>query len=580
MKPVIYQLFPRLFGNSKPMQVLGGTLEENGCGKFNDITAKALKEISQLGATHVWYTGILSHATCSDYSEYGLPASHPFITKGRAGSPYAIRDYYDVDPDLSENVGARIKEFRALIQRTHRAGLKVIIDFVANHVARQYKSNLRPAEKPDIGANDNHAYAFSPLNDFYYLPNHIFYPPEFAEPFGPDIQVEADPLAYSENPARVTGNDCLSPRPSINDWYDTVKLNYGLDIFSGEAFYEPKPPLWDKMKDILQYWAAIGVDGFRCDMAGMVPIPFWKYVIQEIKREFPDIVFIAEIYEPWRYVEFIEAGFDYLYDKEGLYNILRDIMQWGHPASKLSDHWKNLQGLDDRMLRFLETHDEIRLASDFFLKDPLKAAPGMLVVACMNNSPILIYNGQEVGEPAEGAAGFSGDDGRTSIFDYTCMPTLQLWVNQGKFDGKGLSESQHKLRTFYKELLNLSHRKAISQGQFYDLMWVNQHYPAPDTARIFAWLRHCSGEILLFISNFDSQNIHHFRLFVPLHALGVLQLDVNDDFALNPILSFPHRMDNQIEFKGYLAAYDGIEMSVPPCSASVFLLTQIKKENL
>jgi len=226
------------------------------------------------------------------------------------------------------------------------------------------------------------------------------------------------------------------------------------------------------------------------------------------------------------------------------------------------------------MLRFMETHDEIRLASKYFLSDPLKAIPGMLVTACLNKGPLLIYNGQEVGEPAEGAKGFSGDDGRTSIFDYTCMPALQKWVNSGKFDGRLLSEEQKTLRNFYKGLLSLAQKTAVAHGHFYDLMWVNQHYPAPDPSRIFAWLRHCNGEILLFISNFDSEHIQRFRLFIPLHAFGVLNLDVNDDFLLTPVFCFPDIDQTSFTFKGYLAAYDGIEFSVPASSASVFLISK------
>lgn len=574
MKIVIYQLFPRLFGNTELQTVSGGTLEENGCGKFNDISAKALEELKAFGATHIWYTGILSHATCTDYSEYGLPASHPLITKGRAGSPYAVRDYYDVDPDLAEDPAQQLEEFKALVTRTHRAGLKVIIDFVANHVARQYHSTLKPEHLPDLGENDDRTLGFSPNNDYYYLPGQTFYPPEFAEPFGPENPMDIDPLSYSENPARVTGNDCLSSRPSLFDWYDTVKLNYGYDIFTGQEHYEPITPLWFKMTHILLYWASLGVDGFRCDMAGMIPVPFWKFAISEVRKKFPNLLFIAEIYEPGRYAEYKGAGFDYLYDKVGLYNILHDILVWKHPALRISDHWKSLQGLDDHMLRFMETHDEIRLASKYFLSDPLKAIPGMLVTACLNKGPLLIYNGQEVGEPAEGATGFSGDDGRTSIFDYTCMPALQKWVNSGQFDGRLLSEDQKILRNFYKGLLSLAQKPAVANGHFYDLMWVNQHYPAPDPSRIFAWLRHCNGEILLFISNFDSEHSHRFRLFIPLHAFGVLNLDVNDDFLLTPVFCFPDIDQTSFTFKGYLAAYDGIEFSVPACSASVFLISK------
>ncbi|MGC8865188.1 MAG: alpha-amylase family glycosyl hydrolase [Bacteroidales bacterium] len=577
MKPIIYQLFPRLFGNKRPQTVVGGTLKDNGCGKFNDISSKALKALREFGATHVWYTGIVSHATCTDYSEYGLPASHPLVTKGRAGSPFAIRDYYDVDPDLAEKPARRLDEFIALVQRTHREGLKVIIDFVPNHVARQYQSIAKPTNVLDLGENDDPQFGFRPENDFYYLPGQTFYPPEFVEPFGPDWVLDVDPLSYYETPARVSGNDCMSARPSIYDWYDTVKLNYGYDIFSGQEHYDPMPPLWFKMRDILLFWASLGIDGFRCDMAGMVPVSFWKFAINEVRKKFPQTLFIAEIYEPWRYHNFLEAaGFDYVYDKEGLYNILRDIMQWGHSARRLSEHWKNLQGKDDRMLRFLETHDEIRLASRYFLGDAFKAVPGMLVTACMNMGPVLIYNGQEVGEPAEGATGFSGDDGRSSIFDYTCMPEMQKWVNEGKFDGKFLSESQKQLRNFYVSLLNLCQRQALANGQFYDLMWVNQHHPGPDPDKIFAWIRHNQEEKLLCIANFDTQHTHHFRLYIPIHAYGVMGLDVNDDFTLTPLLLQPSFEFEPFHFKGFIAAYDGIALSVPPSSGSVFILSKRK----
>ncbi|NPV35675.1 MAG: alpha-amylase [Bacteroidales bacterium] len=570
MKPVIYQLFPRLFGNSQPFKIQGGTIEDNGCGKFSDISSKALNQLKDMGITHVWYTGIFSHATCTDYSSIGLPATCPLITKGRAGSPYAVRDYYDVDPDLTIEPQNRMKEFRQLVQRTHKAGLKVLIDFIPNHVARQYHSLTKPNGVVDIGENDDPSVFFSPQNDFYYLPGQVFYAPEFVEPFGPDVLVDLDPCMYSEDPVRATGNDCFVARPSLTDWYDTVKLNYGVDPRSQQEFFDPMPPLWNKMRDILLHWAGLGIDGFRCDMAGMIPLPFWKYVIAEVKNRYPEILFIAEIYEPWRYKDFIYyAGFDYLYDKEGLYNILRDIMKWQHPAWKLSDHWKSLEGLDDRMLRFLENHDEIRLASSHFLGDPFKALPGMLLCVAMNRGPVMIYNGQEVGEPALGATGFSGNDGRTTKFDYACMPELQKWVNNGRFDGKHLSKDQIKLRTIYKDILSLAQQPAVATGDFYDLMWVNQHYPAPDPQKIFAWLRHTAEQKMLFLVNFDTDHTHTFRLFIPLHAFGVMQLDVNEHFQLTHFFE----PSEHYLFQGYMAAYDGLELSLPPSKFKVFLLS-------
>ena len=175
-KFVIYQVLPRLFGNYKTKNKYNGTIEENGCGKFNSFTAKALNEIRALGATHIWYTGVIEHATKTNYSMYGIRQSHPAIVKGNAGSAYAIKDYYDVDPDLAENVEHRMGEFENLVKRTHTVGLKVIIDFVPNHVAREYFSDAKPKGVVDLGEKDNPDWAFSPRNNFYYMPGQEFTP--------------------------------------------------------------------------------------------------------------------------------------------------------------------------------------------------------------------------------------------------------------------------------------------------------------------------------------------------------------------------------------------------------------------
>ena len=162
MKPIIYQLFPRTFTNSNETRKHNGSREENGCGKFEDITAKALSALSDLGVTHVWYTGVIRHATAE--------RNTPCITKGKAGSPYAITDYYDVDPDLAVDETKRMAEFEGLVRRTHKAGLEVVMDFVPNHVSREYKSLCKPRGVRDLGRDDNPEWAFSPLNNFYYIP--------------------------------------------------------------------------------------------------------------------------------------------------------------------------------------------------------------------------------------------------------------------------------------------------------------------------------------------------------------------------------------------------------------------------
>ena len=228
-KTIIYQLMPRWFTNCNEHCVQGGTISQNGVGKFNDIDGKKLRSIKSLGATHVWYTGIIEQATATDYSRYGITPCNPHVVKGIAGSPYAIRDYYDVSPDLAQDIGNRMAEFEALVERTHRAGLKVIIDFVPNHVARQYHSDVKPDGVRDLGEGDNDGMFFDPNNNFYYITGQEFAPR--------DVDLGSGADAYREFPARATGNDCYTATPGRDDWYETVKLNYGIDPWNGSTHF-------------------------------------------------------------------------------------------------------------------------------------------------------------------------------------------------------------------------------------------------------------------------------------------------------------------------------------------------------
>lgn len=510
----IYQVLVRLFGNNVTSPVFNGSREENGVGKMSAFTPHVLKQIREMGFTHIWYTGLIEHARCQGNPEYGIPDGNPRIIKGKAGSPYAICDYYDIDPDLADSIPNRQAEFDDLVRRTHAAGLKMVIDFVPNHVARQYHSDVRP--EADFGRNDHPEWQFSPLNDFYYTaePLHL---PEGSGTKIDGVQV----LDYEENPAKVTGNDQFSAWPSVNDWYETVKLNYGVDYQNNRnCQFEPHPVVWQKMTDILCYWAARGVDAFRCDMAEMVPVEFWQYAIAEVKNQYPDIQFIAEIYGPAAYKDYIyRGGFDYLYDKVGLYDTLRGIICNGEPASNLTRCWQNLGGIDSHMLRFLENHDEQRIASRFFAGNPRKAIPAMIVAATLNQGAVMVYFGQEVGEPADGATGFSGDDGRTTIFDYSNVPAFQKWYNGGKADGALLSTDERELRDFYCRLLRLaSTESCFTSGRFYDLMWANNCNV--DASKVYAYLRHIEGRAKLVVVNFDHENGKEFRLRVPDDAVS------------------------------------------------------------
>ena len=496
-KMVIYQVFPRWFGNLRPSPVMNGSLAENGVGKFSAFTPLALSKIKELGVTHVWYTGVIEHATKTDYTMFGIRKDHSAVVKGKAGSPYAIKDYYDIDPDLADNIQNRMSEFEDLVKRTHEAGMKVIIDFVPNHVARQYFSDAREPFVEDLGQTDNVSKAFDVNNNFYYLPGQTL-------TLRFDPQREED-FAYSEFPAKVTGNNHFDAYPSQNDWYETVKLNYGVDYMHGGAcHFNTIPNTWEKMLEILLFWADKGVDGFRCDMAEMVPVEFWNWVIPQVKKV-RDVIFIAEVYNPDEYRNYIYTGhFDYLYDKVGLYDTVRAVMCGQAPASNISHCWQSLEGIQKNMLNFLENHDEQRVASDFFAGDARPGIPGMFVSAAMNTNPVMIYSGQELGERGMDAEGFSGRDGRTTIFDYWSVESLRNWNNNGLFDGAKLTPAERSLREMYAKLLNVVRSEpVIVEGAFYDLMYANSGNPYFNPNRQYAFLRKWKNEVLLVVVNFD-----------------------------------------------------------------------------
>lgn len=516
-KPIIYQLLPRLFTNSNPNCVPGGTLARNGSGKMRDITPKVLTAIRDLGATHIWYTGVIEHAHCPDYSAYGIRPQNPHIVKGQAGSPYAITDYYDIDPDIASDVDNRMKEFEELVTRTHDVGMGVIIDFVPNHVARQYYSDVKPTGIRDLGSDDNPEMGFSPSNNFYYITR---------QQFAPSIDLGSGKEAYVEFPAKASGNDCFTAFPGPNDWYETVKLNYGVDYCGGGVqHFSPIPDTWFKMLHILRYWAAKGIDGFRCDMAHMVPLQFWQWAIPNVKEHYPHIKFIAEIYDVSLYRDFItHGGFDYLYDKVNLYDTLRGIQCHNWSAAQLTNCWQTVEGIQPHMLNFLENHDEQRFGSQFYAGDPAKVIPSLVVSSMMSTGPMMIYFGQELGEPGMDHEGFSGVDGRTTIFDYWSVSTVRRWLNEGNPGNEMLSDRERWLRQKYRTILRLCNsEKPIGSGRFFDLMYVNYDNPTLNPHRQYVFIRSCAGETLLIAVNFgsDSADLH---IKIPRHALETLNI--------------------------------------------------------
>lgn len=522
-KIIIYQVFTRLFGNQNTTRKKNGTCAENGCGKMNDFDEKTLHSIKSMGFTHIWYTGIIRHATVTDYTHYGIPGQNAEVVKGKAGSPYAITDYYDVDPDLAVNVERRMQEFEDLIERTHRAGMKVIIDFVPNHVARQYKSICKPEGIKDLGETDDVNMHFSIRNNFYYC---------WGEPLDlSEIQISdsnSQGQLYEEVPAKATGNDYFGNRPGRNDWYETVKLNYGIDYCDAggrSEHFDPIPNTWSKMTDILLFWAHKGVDGFRCDMAEMVPAAFWTWATDKVKYRYPEKIFIGEVYDPNQYRNYLNAGFDYLYDKVGMYDCVRDVICGRRWAGDITAQWQATDDIRAHMLYFLENHDEQRIASDFFAGDAWKAIPGLMVCVLLRNNPFMCYAGQELGEQGMDEEGFSGKDGRTTIFDYWSVNSLI----HGYYQRRKLTKNERSLMAVYQKILMLANtEKAIREGECYDLMYVNQHLAYQQ----FAFLRKEEYDLILVLVNFSSESAE-CDVTIPRHAFENLHIPQTEATAID-----------------------------------------------
>lgn len=546
-KEVVYQVFTRLFGNTNTTNKPWGTIEGNGVGKFNDFTDTALNEIKELGVTHIWYTGVPHHDVITDYTKFGISNDDPDIVKGRAGSPYAVKDYYNVNPDLAENVDNRLEEFEALIKRSHNAGLKVIIDIVPNHVARNYQSLTNPEGVTDFGAEDDINVVYDVNNNFYYNPGEAFKVPEWKNGYQP-LGGESHPMAdgeFDENPAKWTGNGSRASQPNMNDWYETVKVNYGVspdgkkdfdelpEGFEGKdykahyEFWKDKtvPSSWKKFKDIAMYWTDKGVDGFRYDMAEMVPVEFWSYMNSHIKMENPNAFLLAEVYNPSLYRDYIKKGkMDYLYDKVQLYDTLKHVMQGHGKTDNIPPIQDDLKDIEHHMLHFLENHDEQRIASPDFAGNAEKGKPAMVVSATISTSPTMVYFGQEFGEPGAEDLGF-GDPTRTSIFDYGSVPSMVRWVNNKQFDGAQSTSEEKSLRDFYKRLLNFTINSSALAGNYQDIHLYNQQHTEWYNDKVLSFVRWSDDEQLIIVSNFNAENTYGFELQLPKVLVEKLNLE-------------------------------------------------------
>lgn len=555
-KAVVYQVFTRLFGNTNTTNKAWGTIEENGVGKFDDFTDNALKEIKALGVSHMWYTGVPHHAVIRDYKQYGISDDDPDVVKGRAGSPYAVKDYYQVNPDLANDPAKRMEEFEALIARTHQNEMKVIIDIVPNHVARDYQSLGKPEGVEDFGATDDKSVEYARDNNFYYVVGQAFEVPQARNGYQP-LGGEAHPLndgKFDENPAKWTGNGSRAAQPDANDWYETVKINYGVrpdgskdfdelpeeysrkDYKEHAAFWSSRevPSSWIKFRDIALFWLDKGVDGFRFDMAEMVPVEFWSFMNSSIKTANPDAFLMAEVYNPGMYRDYIHKGkMDYLYDKVELYDTLKHVMQGHGSTDNITPIQEGLADIEHHMLHFLENHDEQRIASPEFAGNAQKGKPAMVVSACISTSPTMIYFGQEVGEPGAEDAGF-GSNSRTSIFDYIGVPQHQKWMNGGAFDGGQLNEDEKELRAFYSKLLNFTLRSSAMMGEFMDLHTYNRGVDTPYDNKVYSFARWSDEEKVLVISNF-AEDSRSFDLELPGELLSEWKLG-DDKYELFSVL--------------------------------------------
>ena len=564
-KFIIYQILLRVFGNTNENCVPGGSLHSNGTGKFSSITTQVLDKLKELAVTHVWYTGVIEHATKTSFEEFGIRKDNPAVIKGEAGSPYAIKDYYDVNPYLANSVPDRMAEFEQLVSRTHESGLKVIIDFVPNHLAREYNSDSLPLDRSynpyvtgameldgsapiqivsknrppeSFGQSDNPDLAFSPQNNFYYLWGQELDLQKLLPAGADGVEdcrdencVKEESAKYVEKPAKATGNDCFTPMPGVNDWYETVKLNYGVDYCGGGArCFDPRPKTWDMMLDVLLFWASKGVDGFRCDMAEMVPVEFWHWAVAAVKKVYPNLIFVAEVYNPSQYDSYLHwGGFDYLYDKVGLYDNLKAITQGHSPAHSITDCWQSIGDMQYTMLNFLENHDEQRVASDFNIGNPFKAIPELAVSLMLNTAPFMLYFGQEFGERGMLSEGFSGTDGRTSIFDYCSAPSVVRFLNsfqQTSADNKTeLYPAERRLYALYRHLFStVMGEEALRSGSTYDLEYANFNTPGFDPGCCFAFARK-SADSILFVAVDFTQTRSSLPVLLPTHLFEFWSID-------------------------------------------------------
>ncbi len=586
MRPVIYQLFVRHFSNTEHNGVQNGTIETNGCGTFNGVTEEALRSLARMGCTHVWLTGVLRHATQTAHP--GVPAQPKSIVKGIAGSPYAVVDYFDVDPDLASDPALRMTEFEALVQRCRLVGLVPLMDFIPNHVSRAYHAEGEGHE--DFGEGDDKNVFFSAEQGYFYLTANC-------EGDGPPLMLPDGVFEGERSFGRVTGNNAATWTPDACDWYETVKLNYGYNFMAGLAslrllpdWMSPKhkvPKTWRIMDDILAFWQEKGIGGFRCDMAHMVPMAFWKWALSHARVRRSSVFFMAEAYNDHMKTTYedpcaalLEAGFNAVYDS-ACFHLAENVYLGGNWANDFDRLFRSDPKYMSHGVRYIENHDEPRVCSPKAWNGVgHKVMPAvMTLVYASGKGPVLVYNGQEVGERAEGPGGYGGDNGRTSIFDYTCLPRLQPWVEAG-FDADALPPDAAKLRDFHCRLLPILQHPALERGDFYGLNWANMKNPtfgkepADESSGhwTYAILRHHGASTALVVGNLSPDiNFYNLRVSIPQHAFGWSGISTEKVKATS-LLKNPGQ--STIYTRQELEL-NGLKTPLKPGEADIFELTEV-----
>ncbi len=300
------------------------------------------------------------------------------------------------------------------------------------------------------------------------------------------------------------------------------------------------------MDRVLEHWQALGVDGFRCDMAHMVPPEFWKWAIAKSRARHIDVVFVGEAYDndPTKVpgvdpvisklhdgrsnvmFDLLDAGFNGVYD-DPTYRMIKKIYEGPGWANDIDDA-RSDDFIFENSLRYAENHDEVRIAaqSQWGGLGMKVGVPVSAILFGLSRGPIMLYNGQEVGEPGEGLEGFGGNDARTSIFDYWSMPEFVKWANGHKYDGARLSAEQKQLRSFYGRLLNVLDEPAFRDGVCIPLNAANRDNPnygrlpneQPSGHWLYSFLRHDpeSSQTFLIVVNLNPwESFKNVRIVVP-----------------------------------------------------------------